>query len=154
MHSPVFVYSAFPTSRLQYSRVTKMYLRFSLLFVFACLVLAGCTASGPATNRVKGKVSFQDEPIKEGQIFFDSADKTIPSATAAIKDGEYTAAVVNGKYKVRINATKMLPYPPGVKGASGEKEGPQQFLPARFNDKSDLTADVSGARNDLDFILK
>ena len=131
-----------------------MRLFLSLIFVSFCFVLVGCGPSGPATNKVKGKISLNGEAVKEGLIYFDNTDKTLPSANAPIKDGDYSATLVKGKYMVRINGTKLAPYPPGKVGASGEKEGPQQYLPAKFNEKTELTAEVAGTRDDLDFILK
>ncbi len=119
----------------------------------AFLFLLGCSPSGPATHSVKGKVSFDGTDVKEGLIYFDNTDKSLPSYNAIITDGSYTTSVVAGKYSVRITAMKITPFPAGKVGASGEKEGPQQYLPAKFNEKTTLSAEVSAAPKELDFLL-
>jgi len=126
---------------------------FNLIFGSVVLLgMLGCGSSGPPTHEIKGKVTFDGETIKEGVVFFESSDPKTPKVNTSISDGVYKAELPAGKYAVRITAMKMAKYPPGKVGASGEKEGPQQFLPPKFNEKSTLTADISGPR-ELDFAL-
>jgi len=105
------------------------------------------------TNAVKGTVTYDGQAIKTGVIYFDNKDSTLPSYNATITEGAYSAAVVKGKYTVRIQASKLEPLPPGVVGASGEKEGLVQYLPAKYNEKTELSADVSGPA-EFNFSLK
>lgn len=116
-------------------------------------IAIGCGPRDLATEAVKGKVTFDGTAVAEGVIYFDNSSKSLPSVNAPIKNGDYLAKVVKGKYTVRVTAYKMEPLPPGTVGASGETEGRVQFLPPQFNEQTTLSADVVGAK-ELNFDLK
>jgi len=113
----------------------------------------GC-AGGAATSTVTGNVTFEGKPLPDGDIvFFDPENKLAPDA-GKIKDGVYSVAVKPGKKRVEIRASKMQKLPPDKKGAMGETELPMDYLPEKYNQKSELTADItSGGVNTFDFTL-
>jgi hypothetical protein len=76
----------------------------ALLPLLALFGIAGC---GPSTATVKGKVSYQNKPLKGGKIIFTSKGKGDVVADIG-KDGTYEAEKVPvGKVKVAIQ-TKYL----------------------------------------------
>ena len=124
------------------------------ILLFLTVLGCGGSSSDASFSNIEGKVSYQGEPVKNGVIYFEKiGDKETEPKSAPISDGAYSVKLKDGKYTVRISGTKVMPLPKGVVGASGEKEGPKEYLPARFNAKSDLTADIAGPRT-LDFPLK
>ena len=118
----------------------------------AALLTVGCGSSGPATSTVSGKVTLDDQPLPDGQIAFVTEDG-LGAGVGDIKNGQYRCQVKGGKFKVKITANKKMPLPPGKKGLHGETEMEMNYIPEAFNEKTTLTADVSGAKV-LDFALK
>ena len=122
------------------------------------LGLLGCGGSGSQvpTHEVKGKVTYDGAALPDGVIFFDSTKKDVPSYSVLVKEGAFSAHLAKGNYTVRITGTKTAPYPAGTVGANGEKEGPIQYLPAKYNTETILSADVTGASGsqEVDFTLK
>jgi hypothetical protein len=112
--------------------------------VCGLLVLAGCGDGGPKRLPVSGTVSFDGTPIAKGEILF-TAPGQAPDA-APIVDGKFTAQVQPGKKRVEIRASKQV----------GESDmGPimEGYIPARYNESSELEADITAARQDLEFKL-
>ncbi|HCO22624.1 MAG: hypothetical protein CME31_14155 [Gimesia sp.] len=114
------------------------------------ILLLGCGGpAGPELIDVKGTVTYQSEPIKDGVIkFIPNQDSLAPRRTVVIKDGAYEAsdraAVGVGTYKIEILAytgdppdTKSYP----VSDAESEKNQPkprEQILPEKYNANSEL----------------
>jgi hypothetical protein len=131
-------------------------MRFVLLVAFAAfasLGLLGCGPSLPPGFQVKGTVKYDGAAVPDGVINFDNTEKSKRGYSSLIKDGGYTLNMLAGKYTVRVEARKMAPYPAGTVGASGEKEGPLQYIPPKFNEQSTLTTDISGPNPNLNFDL-
>ncbi len=112
--------------------------------------IAGCGGdSGPSKSAIKGKVTYNGEPIAEGDISFSptvNADG-IPTATP-IRNGNYETdsrfGIAAGTYKVSIVAYKKKD---NVKNELGEARpdptgilSREQILPEKFNTKSELEA--------------
>jgi hypothetical protein len=115
------------------------------------LGILGCGSSG--THTVSGEVTFEGAPVPEGDIIFEPLDKKAAADAGKIKDGRYSLSVKPGKHRVLIRASKLMKLPRGKKGALGETEIHQQYIPARYNEKTELTADVPPA-GPLNFTLK
>jgi len=111
----------------------------------------GCSG-GDGLRTVKGKVTYDDTLIPEGNIMFTHSDKAVRPEMGQIKDGSYEIKVKDGKHKIEITASKMAPLPKGKVGAMGEKEMPAEYIPEKYNKKSDLSAEVgSSTPASLDF---
>ena len=118
----------------------------------------GCDG-GPRSS-VKGKVTFEGEPVDDGGIMFlpigeDEGERV--RATGDIRGGEYffdsQSGPNPGKHRVEIYWYKKT----GRKIKSEGGNVKDEFvpgLPPRFNEKSDLTADVQRGRNTIEFDLK
>ena len=129
--------------------------RFGLMSaaLFLASSLFGCGDSGPATYPVTGTVTLDGEPIPEGQIAFRDPEGQIVSAGGKITDGEYDFQSQPGTMEVKITARRALPEEfwspaPGVKIPATE-----QYIPAQYNEESELTKDVTEGENTFKFEL-
>jgi len=127
-------------------------MRYIILAASIALVFS-ITGCGKDAHTVSGTVTYDGTPLPDGDILFiDPENKVAPDA-GKIKDGKFSVAVKPGKKKVEIRASKMQPLPGGKKGAMGETETPVDYIPDRYNTKSELTADISGGSSSLEFKL-
>ncbi|MCE9561198.1 MAG: hypothetical protein K8U57_04010 [Planctomycetes bacterium] len=102
---------------------------------------------------VTGNVTFDGKPIPDGDITFSDPENKVAPDGGKIKNGVYTMSVRPGKKKVDIRASKLEKLPAGQKGAMGETEMPVDYIPGKYNQKSELTADVATGANKFDFTL-
>ena len=120
---------------------------------FVCLLgfLAGCSSeTGPRKYDVSGTVKFDGKDVAEGEIIFQSDNPSIAAEGGMIKGGKYTLKAREGKNKVEIRATQVVP---GKNGPMGE-DWVEQFVPEQYNEKSTLTAEVGSGKTKHDFDLK
>jgi len=116
----------------------------------ACLAGAFLTRCdrGPAVGQVSGTVQVDGQtPSAGSSITFIPTDGKSATAGAVIESGHYTAQVPVGPAKVEIR----VPRPRG--GGVGNKAGPgagpggggfiEESLPAKYNDQTELTLDVT-----------
>jgi hypothetical protein len=127
-------------------------MRFVVLGLFATVMLVGCGGSGDLDRVVvTGKVTYNGEPIKNGEIrFVPIKDTRGPVSGGSIVNGVYTAkglgGVPIGTYRVVIRASRA------VKGAKPESVGDdpsgeeyvrgEQYVPEKYNVKSELELTV------------
>src|SRR5688572_28866956 len=95
------------------------------LLVAAFAALGACN-SGPKYYPVSGTVTFNGEPVADGNITFAPEDTGIAPVQGAIKDGRYELKAAEGKNKVQVTASKIRPG--GAKGAGGEPV-PEDYIP-------------------------
>ena len=123
--------------------------------IISLIFLASCHESG-GRLAVEGSVSLDGTAIPKGSIAFVSASS--PSAGAEIVDGHFAIpakkGLLPGQFRVEIRATratgKTIKDP--LFGATEEE---MEYLPPRYNTKSELTADISESNaNQLLFELK
>ncbi|WP_020474320.1 hypothetical protein [Zavarzinella formosa] len=127
--------------------------RIQTIIAMAIILMAatiGCDDSGKGMVQVEGAVSFDDAPLPEGDIIFIPSDKQFGAEAGKIKDGKYSFKARTGASKVEIRASREVP---GKKGPMGEPLI-EPYVPAAYNSKSTLTADVSPAKKTFDFALK
>lgn len=104
-------------------------------------LLAGC-GQGPSCW-VKGQVTFDGQPVEDGEIVLRPVKETPgPAAPAKITGGNYeigeSAGLKAGTFLVLITATKN-----GV-----------QYIPDKYNVASETTVDLQGGDNSKDFSLE
>lgn len=114
------------------------------------LLSLGCGESGSKMHEVSGTVTFDDKPVPEGDIAFVPDDKAVGPEAGKIKDGKYSLKVREGKNKVEIRATRDVP---GKKGPMGE-QAIEGYIPAQYNVKTTLDADVASDKTTHNFTLK
>ncbi|NOX55775.1 MAG: DUF4198 domain-containing protein [Planctomycetes bacterium] len=126
-------------------------------------VLPGC-AGGPATVEVSGTVTFDGKPIPDGQITFHPAQGTGRSYSGKIENGKFSFQCEPGAKKVEITATREVKADASKLSPEEqvqlEEEGaegtvPEQYIPARYNTQTELTAEVKeSGDNTFEFNLK
>ncbi|HEY0982453.1 MULTISPECIES: hypothetical protein [unclassified Schlesneria] len=123
---------------------------FGLLFgVVAMAGLSGCGEAGLERIGMHGMVTYNGEPIEDGEISFQPVEGTkAPPTSAIITEGRYQLpakwALVPGTYQVAVVSYRValddklpggaLDRPP----PSGGIEVKDQLLPEKFNTKSTI----------------
>lgn len=133
-------------------------------FAFVAFAVVGCGGSGVEKTVVRGNVSFENEPVENGEILFYPVESTVgPVSGATIVEGKFVAdgkgGVPVGKHRVEIraydlSASRPTP-PPDASGARRQYQPRTQYLPDRFNRKSTLFVTVpNDGTFERDFALK
>jgi hypothetical protein len=125
------------------------------LAALLCLAsLPGCGGTGQV--EVEGTVTYDGRPVPAGAIAFVAADGQGLNAGGTVLDGHYQIPTrvgpKPGKYRVEVRWAK----PTGKKYRSetgAMLEVTEEGLPVKFNDKSELTADLKPGKNTIDFDL-
>lgn len=132
--------------------------------------IAGCGESGPERIGMNGIVTYNGEPIEDGEISFQPVEGTqAPPTSTTITDGKYELpakwALVPGTYQVAVRSYRVslddgaklpgstLDRPP----PSGGIEVKDQMLPEKFNTKSTIekvTVESGQAPAEKNFDLK
>lgn len=122
---------------------------------------AGC-ADENAVGRfvLSGTVTYDGQPVTNGTIeLFPAAGNTGKPAGAEIIDGRYemqrTLGPELGNYEVVILANRPSGRRvPADEGSSEMVDIPEQYIPAIYNTRTTLKAEVSGDQADLNFDLE
>ena len=124
-------------------------MRRTSILALAIAVLTLSCDSAPRKYRVVGSVSWQGQPIADGNINFLPEDGTVHPVTAKIVDGRYDALVPAGKMKVEIFADRDLGYSEAM-----HQNVKTRLIPEEFNSLSKLEVDVqSNDTNEASFLL-
>jgi hypothetical protein len=111
----------------------------------ALALAAGCD-NGPATGEVTGTVTVDGQtPAAGSSIRFVPADGKSPTAGATIEGGTYTAKVPVGTAKVEIRVPRVKEKFKGD-GPGGDRI--EESLPAKYNEKTELTFEVKPGKNE------
>ena len=142
----------------------------ALVLGLLAAVVVGCGSGGDGLQRValSGAVAYQGAPVDDGSILFVPCDGTVgPSTAVKVVDGRYRAdangGVPPGTYRVEILAYRknagggqnvlLAPPPPG--GSTSQNNAPQQYLPVKYNVRSQLKITVEAGSKSVtkDFAL-
>src|SRR5690606_18361407 len=115
--------------------------------VACCILLAtiGCSKSGPKTAPIRGTVTFDGRPVKDGDILFIPENKSLSPEAGRIVDGRYETRAKIGKNRVEISALDIGPNTQHLMGSPIAKN----FIPDRYNLNSELSVDVSDASENV-----
>lgn len=126
------------------------------MFFLTTVLIAGCGSGDGNTMVVEGTVTANGEPVKSGHIDFIPTDGLGQTTGAEIKDGKYSAKVPPGPKRVNVTADKVVGqkkvYPNDPN--STVVDDIVQYIPERYNAKSELTYEVMKGKNTKDFELK
>jgi hypothetical protein len=132
--------------------------RLSAALALALALAAGCGKDGPERAVVRGRVTYQGQPVAHGHIRFLPEEGAIaPPTGAVITDGRYSAdaqgGVPVGTHRVEIEAFRAAPKPGD--DVDVNVPPPPQYLPPRFNRASELqlTVPAGGGAITKDFDL-
>ncbi|QDT79013.1 carboxypeptidase-like regulatory domain-containing protein [Gimesia maris] len=130
----------------------------SILFTILIFSVSGCGSGGepiPELAQVTGVITMDGAPLEGAKVIFepqqatDKARRRASSATTE-SDGSYTlqynsdaSGATPGSHKVLIS---KMPDDPEQAG--------EQLIPAKYNNKTELTAEVKEGDNSFDFDLK
>jgi hypothetical protein len=131
----------------------RSHLFFPAVAVVAALGSAGCRDA--AHGELHGRVTLNGKPVPGGVIKFVPVDKSTPTASCFIENGEYTARVPVTTHRVFISSPQTVGTAKPVANAMLE-DGPEvvESVPARYNTKSDLTVEVKPGRTEHHFVLE
>jgi hypothetical protein len=120
------------------------------------LAAAGCGAASPSPPppvAVAGTVTLDGRPLAAADIDFNPDDGD-PPQRAKVRDGRIEGEVRPGRYKVLIKAFRPRVPPPEPPPGGGPVDPNEQYLPARYNWRTELTARVeAGGENQFRFAL-
>jgi hypothetical protein len=117
---------------------------------FALVLFTSSCSRENTLITIGGSVTFDGAPLPDGDILFTPADPQFGSEAAKIKDGVYQVTIRPGQSKVQIRASRPVP---GKKGPMGEQLI-EDYIPAKYNDQSNLSIDVSTSQRKHDFQLQ
>ncbi len=113
---------------------------------------AGCGPAGPQPVAVSGTVTFNGEPVAQGDILFVDPLGAVPAGGGRIANGRYEFPVIPGAKRVEIRGSRPIP------GTSNPMRGGgpdvEELIPAEFYRDSKLRAEVTpDGANAFDFPL-
>lgn len=112
----------------------------------AALAAAGCGGSnGPRKYGVSGAVTFDGKPIERGFITLQASSPPAQSEGAKIADGAFSLTAIPGEYKVEIRGVRSVPF---VEGKTSGLMVDENYVPDRYNQKTELVAKVTNAEKD------
>src|SRR5690349_18388935 len=73
-------------------------------FVCACIgLLPGCGSNGPATGAVEGQITYNNQPVTQGNVVYENAERGWAYVAALDAEGRFRLAGVNlAEYKVSV----------------------------------------------------
>jgi hypothetical protein len=136
------------------------------ILALALLPALGCSA--PKYAPVSGKVTLNGRPLAGAHVVFNRIppEGSIESGLSAVgttdRNGEFTlrvrsnqAGALVGKHRVSISLMRAEAGDTGDARAAPRREAPRNVIPARYNDKTELTFEVhAGGTDQANFDLK
>ena len=120
------------------------------ILLLAAAAALGCGPSDPKLYPVSGTVTWNGQPLADGDILFVPVDGATVPDPGKIKDGKFSFQAQAGQKKVEIRATREAGPVDPVMGAPPRV----QFVPAKYNDATELTAEVKPQeKNEFTFPL-
>lgn len=124
------------------------------LLMFALLAVGCGGSTGPAARTVSGVVTLDGEPLKAGEIRFRPADGLSSGGAGKIEDGKYSFLSPDDVMRVEILAYREIPGK-FVEPNPGERyPATEQMIPAKYNENSELTAEVQRGQTEFNFELE
>ena len=124
------------------------------LLLLTMAVGCGGGATGPELFPVEGTVTMDGQPLANAWVVFYPESKDRPSKGTTDANGHYTlqwassgAGAVAGKHKVFIG-TKQ-----DVDAEGNEVPDAKETVPAKYNDETELSAQVDGSESTFNFDL-
>lgn len=129
-----------------------MFHRRSAAVLVGLVFALGCAEQGPRRHPVTGTVTWEGEPVAEGDILFYPQQAGQHPDGGLIRDGRFEAKVKAGQHRVEIRATRDSP---GRDNPQMRTPPREDYIPSRYNTESTLTAEVTAVGpNQLEFALK
>ncbi len=126
----------------------------------SCLLTSGCGSDGPQKFAISGQVSYDGQPVNNGNIGFVPTEASTDKAVGAdVVDGRYEIPRYEGPHQGTYKVVIYAERPSGRKlqadeGSSERIDELVQYIPEIYNSRSTLTVEISGDRDDLNFDLE
>ncbi len=126
--------------------------RFAFGLLVVGLLLAGC-GGGDGLVSVSGQVTWQDQPIEDGEIRFLMSGAS--TEAGLIRAGRYAARIPAGKGIVQIFGFQETDSKQFLVDVTGDPEAHMKvnYVPAKYNEQTSLEFEVTGSTTQLDFHL-
>ena len=141
-------------------RLARGALRF-LVLLLSVLTVAGCGGSGrpvvvgPPKDQVSGTVTYDGSPLVRGQVIFVDVGDDPRKYGGEVINGKFKIECTPGEKKVVVEGYREGPEGTGDEIGLGGIGAVEQYLPARYNEATELTAEVTaGGQNTFQFDLK
>ena len=139
-------------------RLARVSPRF-LVPLLSVLTVAGCAESvktvGPPKDQVSGTVTYDGSPLVRGQIIFVDVGEDPRKYGGDVIHGKFEIECTPGEKKVVVEGFREGPEGTGDEIGLGGIGAVEQYLPARYNEATELTAEVTaGGQNTFQFDLK
>jgi hypothetical protein len=122
-----------------------------LVCISLCAVLAGCS-NEPRQYEVQGSVTYQGQPITDGQILFEDEGGS-GRWPGTIRNGQYQLKATAGPKLVRLTATKETGRM--LEGAMDTKVPERvEIIPAKYNQQSQERRTVEAKSQEINFELQ
>lgn len=125
---------------------------FAILLSLICLAAVGCGSAGEGVL-VAGAVTYNGQPIDQGEIIFTPAESSKPSVAGQIAAGKYECQIPPGRNQVRITAYREVPGKVDRSNPGEESPVVEMYLPDQYNARSTLEVSVDQPNAALDFPL-
>ena len=123
-----------------------------MLAVIVVLMLAGCSR-GPKTAAVSGLVTFNGETVQDGYIYMVPIEPGKAQDAGPVVNGRFSFKTLPGQKLVRIEAAREIPGRMAPNAVGEMEPVKEQYIPAEFNERSELTAELKAGINSVDFKL-
>jgi hypothetical protein len=131
-------------------RLFDNYRLIALVIIVFAGVSSGCDKTAPGKTEVGGTVRWEGQPLPAGGIKFVTAEDGLPAGSGQIENGRFKFFSTAGKLRVEILASR----PNSNAGTDERIPAYDQYIPERYNAKSELTAEVTlDGKNEFDFSL-
>ncbi|WP_145265289.1 carboxypeptidase-like regulatory domain-containing protein [Calycomorphotria hydatis] len=129
-----------------------------MLLLPLMLMAFGCSEEGPKLGTVSGTVTLDGEPLPNAQLMFTPRGEGRPSTASTDENGMYKLAYTAGK-KGALTGSHRVSITTAVDQYSDEATGKrveavEEKLPAKYHQKSELTAEIQEGSNTIDFSLE
>ena len=131
--------------------------RIQARMAFAILVTGVCTGCGPAEGlaTVNGLVTLNGDPLPDAYVqFICTGEKAGTSTGRTDSNGNYSLMFSRSKHGARIGPSKVKITTFDLDGMHGGVKRIPEKVPAEYNVKSALTAEVKPGSNTFNFELK
>jgi hypothetical protein len=136
-------------------------IRFVVWLVAVVMLACGCGGpgyEGPQRSELKGKVTFDGNPVKQGALTLIPAGSEGNKVSVPITDGAYLIPEARGpnagKYRVEIYGFEPLNTAPAGGSQDADAESAtRQVIPPQFNAQTTLELNVDAPKMEKDFEL-